>query len=174
MSDTVEFVREEPSARASAIASEIEQEPIVGRAADLLGGTRTFRRKILTRLDAHEVILDGFPGKALTSLTEHVSIIRGAEAFEKALGVSMRTFQRKKKAAAAGKLSQEQSGRAWKFAEIVGNASEIFGSIEEAEEFMERPAVGLNQNRPIDLLATPAGVEMVETYLQRVRYGVYM
>jgi putative toxin-antitoxin system antitoxin component (TIGR02293 family) len=56
----------------------------------------------------------------------------------------------------------------------VGNAAEVLGSIEEAEQFMERPAIGLDQNRPIDLLATPAGVEMVETYLQRIKYGVYM
>jgi len=33
--------------------------------------------------------------------------------------------------------------------------------------------MGLNQRRPIDLLATPAGVEMVETFLERLDYGVY-
>ncbi|TIY10108.1 MAG: DUF2384 domain-containing protein, partial [Mesorhizobium sp.] len=39
--------------------------------------------------------------------------------------------------------------------------------------WLERPAIGLDQRRPIDLLATPAGVELVEDYLERLEYGVY-
>ena len=50
----------------------------------------------------------------------------------------------------------------------------MLGSQEEAEKWLERPAIGLNQRRPIDLLATPAGVEIVEDFLQRLEYGVYM
>ena len=171
MTATAELVREKAADRAR---RETDPEPMVGRAADLLGGFQTFRCHILTRMDAHQIILQGLPGRALVSLSQNVPIIRHADTFEKAVGVSMRTFQRKKKEPAKGKLNQEQSGRAWKFAEIVGNAAEVLGSIEEAEQFMERPAIGLDQNRPIDLLATPAGVEMVETYLQRIKYGVYM
>jgi putative toxin-antitoxin system antitoxin component (TIGR02293 family) len=38
---------------------------------------------------------------------------------------------------------------------------------------MERPAIGLEQHRPIDLLTTPAGVEIVEDFLRRLEYGVY-
>jgi putative toxin-antitoxin system antitoxin component (TIGR02293 family) len=38
---------------------------------------------------------------------------------------------------------------------------------------MERPAIGLDQRRPIDLLTTPAGAELVETFLERLEYGVY-
>lgn len=49
----------------------------------------------------------------------------------------------------------------------------MFGSQEEAEQWLERPAIGLDQRRPIDLLATPAGIELVEQYLTRLAYGVY-
>ena len=52
-------------------------------------------------------------------------------------------------------------------------ASDIFGSQEEAERWLDSPAIGLNQHRPIDLLATPAGLEIVEDYLTRIEYGVY-
>ena len=38
---------------------------------------------------------------------------------------------------------------------------------------LERPAIGLDQRRPIDLLATPAGAKLVEDFLSRVEYGVY-
>lgn len=86
--------------------------------------------------------------------------------------MSLRTFQRRKDAPDKP-LSQEQSGRTWKFAEILAKATDVFGSQEEAEQWLERPAIGLDQRRPIDLLATPAGVELVEQYLTRLAYGVY-
>ena len=151
----------------------INREEGIERAAKLLGGSATFKVKLNTRLEAHELILSGFPSKALVSLSENVHIIRHADVFEKALGLSLRTFQRRKKDTMPRKLSQEQSGRAWKFAEILGLATEVLGSQHEAEEFLERPAIGLDQHRPIDLLATPAGIELVETYLGRMKYGVY-
>jgi putative toxin-antitoxin system antitoxin component (TIGR02293 family) len=86
--------------------------------------------------------------------------------------MSLRTFQRRKHAPTKP-LGQEQSGRTWKFAEILAKASDIFGSQEEAERWLDSPAIGLNQHRPIDLLATPAGLEIVEDYLTRIEYGVY-
>jgi putative toxin-antitoxin system antitoxin component (TIGR02293 family) len=86
--------------------------------------------------------------------------------------MSLRTFQRRKDAPDKP-LSQEQSGRTWKFAEILAKATDVFGSQEEAEQWLERPAIGLDQRRPIDLLATPAGIELVEQYLTRLAYGVY-
>lgn len=49
----------------------------------------------------------------------------------------------------------------------------MFGSQEEAEQWLERPALGLDQRRPIDLLATPAGIELVEEDLTRLAHGVY-
>jgi putative toxin-antitoxin system antitoxin component (TIGR02293 family) len=49
----------------------------------------------------------------------------------------------------------------------------VLGSQQEAEQWLERPAIGLDRRRPIDLLATPAGVELVETFLERLEYGVY-
>ena len=49
----------------------------------------------------------------------------------------------------------------------------MLGSQAEAEQWLERPAIGLDRRRPIDLLATPAGIELVEDYLERLEYGVY-
>jgi putative toxin-antitoxin system antitoxin component (TIGR02293 family) len=47
------------------------------------------------------------------------------------------------------------------------------GTQAEAEQWLEHPAIGLNQRRPIDLLGTPAGVALVEDYLLRLEFGVY-
>jgi len=109
----------------------------------------------------------------LTHLVGTLALVRSGPSLEKAVGISLRTLQRRK-AAPAKRLSQEQSGRTWKFAEILAKASAIFGSQEEAERWLERPAMGLNQRRPLDLLATPTGIELVEDFLERLEYGVYM
>lgn len=141
------------------------------KVADLLGGPRILSRRITSTLDAHEMLLDGLPGSALTHFVSHLLFIQ-TDSLEKAFGMSLRTFQRRKDAPERP-LSQEQSGRTWKFAEILAKATDVFGSQEEAEQWLERPAIGLDQRRPIDLLATPAGIELVEQYLTRLVYGVY-
>ncbi len=151
---------------ASEDMSELEQ------AAELLGGSKVLRHKLKGLLDAHEMILRGFPARALTHLLDNLGVLTKDASLEKAVGMSVRTFQRRKDAAAKP-LSPEQSGRAWKFAGILAKATAVLGSQDEAEQWLERPAMGLDQRRPIDLLATPAGVELVEDHLSRLEYGVY-
>jgi len=141
--------------------------------AALLGGPRILRHTVTNPLDAHEMLLEGLPGRALTHLLDSLLVIRKTASLEKAVGMSLRTFQRRKDAPTKP-LNQEQSGRTWKFAEILAKATAVFGSQQEAEQWLERPAIGLDQRRPIDLLATPAGVEIVEDFLTRLKYGVYM
>ncbi|MDL2410259.1 DUF2384 domain-containing protein [Rhizobium calliandrae] len=138
----------------------------------LLGGSRILSRSLTNALDAHELLLHGLPASALNHLVGNLVFIRKNESLEKAVGMSLRTWQRRKDTPSKP-LSLEQSGRAWKFAEILAKATDIFGSQAEAEQWLERPAVGLDQRRPIDLLGTPAGVELVEDHLDRLEYGVY-
>ena len=142
------------------------------RIAALLGGSKVLRRKLTGTLDAHEMILEGLPARSLTHLLQNLVILQKGPSLEKAMGMSVRTFQRRKDV--AGKpLSPEQSGRTWKFAEILAKATAVFGTQAEAEQWLERPAMGLDHRRPIDLLSTPAGVELVEEHLSRLEYGVY-
>jgi putative toxin-antitoxin system antitoxin component (TIGR02293 family) len=58
-------------------------------------------------------------------------------------------------------------------AEILAKAAELFGSQEEARLWLERPAIGLDPCRPIDLLQTPAGRAVVDDFLTRLEFGVY-
>ncbi|PTS88477.1 antitoxin [Sphingomonas sp. HMWF008] len=145
----------------------------LARIASLLGGRATFKSEFASQLIVHELILGGFPALALTTLVRQVDLLKRPEFFERAVGVSVRTLQRRKGEAVPRTLSPELSGRAWKFAEILAKATEIFGSQEEAERWLERPALGLNNNRPIDLLSTLAGVELVEAHIERIEYGAY-
>lgn len=143
------------------------------RVVRLLGGQQTLKRPVRNSLDAHEMIMSGLPGKAVVRLFENLILLQLGPSLEKAMGMSLRTFQRYKTAPKKA-LNLEQSGRTWKFAEILAKATEIFGSQEQAEQWLEQPATGLDQRRPIDLLATPAGAEIVEEFLGRLEYGVYV
>ncbi|TDW19848.1 putative toxin-antitoxin system antitoxin component (TIGR02293 family) [Rhizobium azibense] len=142
------------------------------KVAALLGGARILSRRLTSALDAHELLLHGLPTSAVDHLIGQLVFIGKTQSLEKAVGMSLRTWQRRKDAPSKP-LSQEQSGRAWKFAEILAKATDVFGTQAEAEQWLERPAIGLDQRRPIDLLGTPAGVELGEDYLERLEYGVY-
>ncbi|MFN7024913.1 MAG: antitoxin Xre/MbcA/ParS toxin-binding domain-containing protein [Pseudorhizobium sp.] len=142
------------------------------KVAALLGGTNVLSRRLTGALDAHELLLHGLPASAVDHLVGTLVVIGKGDTLEKAVGMSLRTWQRRKDAPLKP-LSQEQSGRAWKFAEILAKATDVLGSQAEAERWLERPAIGLDQRCPIDLLGTPAGVELIEDYLQRLEYGVY-
>jgi putative toxin-antitoxin system antitoxin component (TIGR02293 family) len=150
------------------------EDVAISRTVALLGGRRTLHRPIRSRLEAHDLLQEGLPGHALVHLANGVSILRAPHhgSLEKAVGISLRTYQRHKEAPDKP-LSREQSGRTWKFAEILGRATALFGSQAEAEAWLERPAMALDQRKPIDLLSTPAGVEVVEDHLTRLEYGVY-
>lgn len=142
------------------------------RIEDLLGGVGILGRKLQGPLDAHEMLIEGLPGRVSNHLADKLAVVRGP-LLEKAVGMSLRTLQRHKENPAK-RLSREQSGRIWKFAEILARATAALGSLDTAEEWLERPAIGLNQRCPIDLLTTPAGVELVEDLLGRIEHGVYI
>jgi putative toxin-antitoxin system antitoxin component (TIGR02293 family) len=63
--------------------------------------------------------------------------------------------------------------RAIRHAEVLAKATEVFGSQEQAEQWLEQPAIGLDGKRPVDLLETIPGTEMVKKYLGRLEYDVY-
>ena len=60
------------------------------------------------------------------------------------------------------------------FASIFAKAVTVFGSQAEAEQWLEQPAIGLGQRRPIDLLSTAEVMRIVETFLDQLDYCVYV
>src|SRR5687768_17589771 len=60
------------------------------RVADLLGGERVFRRPLRSSVDAHEMLLQGLPERALTHLMDNLVVLRPAASIEKAVGMSLR------------------------------------------------------------------------------------
>lgn len=50
----------------------------------------------------------------------------------------------------------------------------LFGSRAEARGWLERPAMALEQRRPIDLLDTEEGRRVLSNLLLQLEYGVYV
>ncbi|MCY4260569.1 MAG: DUF2384 domain-containing protein [Rhodobacteraceae bacterium] len=152
-------------------AATIEND--IARTYALLGGEETIKRPVRNNLEVHDLLMVGLPISALLYLMPRVSFLTNADILNKVIGISVRTLQRRKKEPEDNILSVEQSNRTWKFAEVLGRATDTLGSREDAEIWMNTPALGLDQRKPIDLLATAVGLEAIEDYLTRIEYGVY-
>ena len=139
---------------------------------NLLGGLPVLRVDPSSQLEVHRLLKSGLPQQALDHLVVAVKLVRGGRHFEDAFGMTYRTYQRRK---VPGKqpLSPEQSSKTWTFARILAKATEVFGSQEAAETWISEPVMGLDRQTPMELLQTPAGVDMVSAFLTRLEYGVY-
>lgn len=121
--------------------------------------------------EVHELIERGFPSDAIISFVQSIDLFKDKHVFVKVIGMSERTLQRRMKHPEP--LSAEQSSRAWRFAEVLSKAEEVFGERQEAERWLVTPAMGLEGRAPIDLLTTQVGFELVDDFLTRMDYGVY-
>lgn len=147
------------------------QNDLLSNVVRLLGGERILKHTIVTKLDAHSVISEGFPNDVLNSLIAKVPELKDPSFLRSALGVSARTTQRKNSQGAV--LTTEQSSKAWNFAEILTQAESVFGSQRDGMKWLNEPSFGLGGKRPIDLLSTSAGSEVVKDLLTKLEYGVY-
>jgi putative toxin-antitoxin system antitoxin component (TIGR02293 family) len=159
-----------PTAASSDLMARGESERL-RHIADLLGGRKVVGKYPASPLAAHEMLERGLPNIAVGHLLDGMTTL-AQKSIESVIGMSVRTRQRREKHPAE-LLNQDQTGRTWKFAEILMRAISVFGSRTAAEQWLAQPATGLDQRRPIDLLTTPAGVELVEDFLGRIEYGVY-
>ena len=155
-------------------APDLHEKDTVGRAFDLLGGSKVFKHRVRNALEAHDVIVSGLYSRSLIVLVEKVGVLSSGDVLSSAVGMSLRTLQRKKQSAKADdRLSPEQSSRTWRFAETLARATEVLGDQEAAEAWLMAPAMGLDNRRPIELLSSAAGAEAVHDHLTRMEYGVY-
>ena len=152
---------------------ETETEDVwLGMVSAVLGGPKVLGGSIpRNRLEVHAVLTEGLPNRAAVHLVEGLYRLPENDALI-VIGFAPRSWQRHK-GDTKGHLNTERSSRAWKFAEILAKATKVFGSQEEAERWLEQPATGLDRQRPVDLLKTQTGTELVEEFLERLEYGVY-
>lgn len=69
-------------------------------------------------------------------------------------------------------FSDEERSAMLKHSVLLAKATEVMGR-KLALEWMSRPALGLDQQRPAALLRTTDGAQAVEDFLERLCHGVY-
>ena len=119
-------------------------------------------------LELHHKVLEGIATKSLLDMLERFDAIPKQELLT-ALGVSERTLQRHRD----GRLGSDLASVALDLAAITEQAQSVLGSMAEAQRWLTTGAVALKGQRPLDLLSTRQGADLVRDLLVRMEYGVY-
>ena len=137
-------------------------------AAALLGGQRTLGTSPATPLDLVE--LSRRPVKA--SAFDRFALWLGmpGRALAEALGISTTTLHRR---GAARRLAPRESEKLVRTARVLARAILAFGDTELARGWLSDESPALGGRKPVDLLDTSTGVELLLTELGRIEYGVY-
>jgi putative toxin-antitoxin system antitoxin component (TIGR02293 family) len=141
------------------------------RSRSYLGGRTFSRGGVSSRVDVHAAIVKGVPYGSLVALVSQLNELDEGDIC-KVLGISTRTLRRQTQTPDKA-MPPDLASKAWLLAETLAKATEVFGGIEDAQRWMSRPAMGLNGQRPIDLLETIQGAELVTDFLTRLEHGVY-
>ena len=137
----------------------------------LLGGRQMLKSLPQSRAEIHGALVQGLPCAALVHLVDHLSVL-GAQELADALGVSTRTLRRQKDHPDKA-MPADLASKTWQLAETLAQAMAVMGGRDAAERWLARPAMGLDGARPIDLLRTLQGTELVTQFLGRLEHGVY-
>ncbi|HEX8297352.1 MAG TPA: antitoxin Xre/MbcA/ParS toxin-binding domain-containing protein [Chthoniobacteraceae bacterium] len=86
------------------------------------------------------------------------------------LGLARATVHRRK---LSGQLTPDESDKVLRFARLLGQATRLFGSVEEAQGWLNTPQHGLGGAVPLEYAGTEVGSREVESLLGRIDYGVY-
>ncbi|OGA98010.1 MAG: hypothetical protein A3E25_04870 [Burkholderiales bacterium RIFCSPHIGHO2_12_FULL_69_20] len=138
---------------------------------EFMGGRRLFKQLPQSRAEIHGALVKGLPYAVLVHIVDHLSAL-SADQIADALGISGRTLRRQKEQPDKP-MPADLASKTWLFAETLAQASAVFGGRDAAERWMARPAMGLDGARPIDLLRTLQGAELVTEFLGRLEHGVY-
>lgn len=87
------------------------------------------------------------------------------------LGKPTRTVRRNRKHLTH--LNARESAVAFQIAKVLERALAVFGSRRLVEEWLCRPCPFLDGGIPMEMLHNPVGYQLIQTYLQRVEYGIY-
>lgn len=124
------------------------------------------------RMEIYRAVRRGFPLQSVLDMIENSEVFKRSGVLSKIVGASDRTLARRLKTPDEA-LTAEQSTRALNFAEVLEKATQVLGSRELAEQWMVKPARGLDGETPIDLISNSVGYELVTDFLTRIEYGVY-
>jgi len=119
-------------------------------------------------LELIELVRRGISKKTILKLADLLSI--SLKDFAKLLPVTERTIQRYSD---NRRFKREVSEHVILIAEVLIKGLEVFENKEGMNKWMKTPNRGISDTRPIDLLDTSFGIQLVMDELGRLEHGVY-
>ena len=134
---------------------------------EILGGKKLLGRDISGRFDMVELGGDGIRKAAVSHLAGWLSLSWREMAV--LLPVTERTLQRY---GPQKKLGRPVSEQALQIAEVAAAGAETFGSREKFLAWLGAPSAALGGRRPLELLGSRFGAELVRDELGRIAHGI--
>ncbi len=137
----------------------------------LLGGQRLIKYKINNQLDWIELVRIGLPGKVINILAKNISF--SEEEISNVIHVSTRSLQRWTKETKNKILDRETSAKTIALAALFSKGAFIFGSIEAFKLWLRLSNSALENKKPIELLDTSIGFDLINDELGKIEYGIF-
>ncbi len=134
---------------------------------ELLGGPEIIGHEIRNEMDMYEIAQSGLTKEALTQLIKNAGFT--VKSMAAVLNLTERTLQRKQRDDLLDRVTSEQ---VLQVADVVSRGIEAFGSAESFSRWLSLENVALRNKRPIDLLSSRYGAQMVFDELGRIEYGI--
>ncbi len=115
-----------------------------------------------------EQINKGLPFDELEHLRHELD--EPMESLAQQLSISRSTLQRRK---SEHRLSPQESDRVMRFWRILQHAAKVFGTIDQARQWLKFPQRGLGYAVPLDYARSEIGAREVDDLLGRIEYSVY-
>ena len=140
----------------------------ISEIARILGGEKTLHRRVHHRLDLIELSDHGVTKDALLNLTRYLSF--SISQIAELLPISERTIQRYARRRHFSRVVSEQI---LQIAEVVAKGIEVFKDKDNFLSWMNQPNTALGNRKPLTLLSSRFGTEMVLDELGRIEHGVF-
>ena len=138
---------------------------------DLLHTEQTHRELIMSR--AREAIarqaLRGIPSEKIKKVSDTLGI--SATSLAHVLGVNEKTIRNYQRRQVM--LSPQQGEQLLKYEQLRVRGSDVFGSKEAFDRWLDKPAYGLDGDAPVDLLVTSEGINLVSDEVERIANGEF-
>ncbi|VVP21570.1 antitoxin Xre/MbcA/ParS toxin-binding domain-containing protein [Pseudomonas fluorescens] len=130
-------------------------------------------RKGDTRMLVIRYTQEGFELSDVRDMLAISALYMEHDLMQRITGKSIRTVQRLTKETRPVRLNQQQSTVAFQYAQALEHATNVFGNLMLAEEWLRKPCKYLDGYVPLELIDNSLGFQAVEDYLTRIEYGVY-
>lgn len=111
---------------------------------------------------------DGIPANAFFDMLSVSGLTK--KELSGLLDISFKTVQRYQKE--NKKLNALNSEQLLKMISLYQKAEELFGSIDAFNRWLRKPAIGLGSQKPLRLMQTPGGIDLISEELSRIEHGI--